>query len=174
MPELPPQSRISSRIDGGYTTITIPSAASRSHGCLGGSWSAAAVLSFLCIVFFAQGIFSRNLGWTAVGVVAFILAAWQLLILRFFSPKGLDHTIQFEIGPEWLTEVAGSADAPFRQRWPRHSVAEIRVEQSPPALCIYFNDQQLTCRLLVGFDLAELNWIAEQIRLKWNMSNAAH
>jgi hypothetical protein len=55
-------------------------------------------------------------------------------------------------------------------------VTDVRVEQKPTepmAIYIYFNDGQPVYRLLAGFDPSELQWIAEQIRLKWQMRDAA-
>jgi hypothetical protein len=173
MQELPPQSRISSRVDGADTTITIPLAAGASRGCLAGSWSAAAVFSFLCIVFIAQGAFSRNLAWTAWGVLLFILAGWQLIALRFFPPGRLDRTVRLEISPESLAEITGPADAPARRQWLRSIVANVRVEPESAAICIDFNDGTPGCRLLAGADPDELRWIAGQICLKWKIAGSA-
>ncbi|HEX4056449.1 MAG TPA: hypothetical protein VHX86_19480 [Tepidisphaeraceae bacterium] len=170
MQELPPQSRISSRIEGGNTTLLIPGNSASSRGCIAGSFSAAAVFGFLTVVCMAQGIFSKNLLWTGGGFFFFILTAWQLLALRILPRTSSTHT-QLEITPELLSETTGLANAQRRRQWLRATVADICVEQQSgvPELRVRFNDGQDTVCILSGLDPDELRWVAEQIRLKWKM-----
>ncbi len=129
MPELPPQSRVISRIDGEILSITLPQ--SRAIGCIGGSWAGAAVFSFLAICSFAQGTFSGNLIWTGAGFFFFLFTGWQLLALRggILRPRNS----QTRNSTESFAIVSGPADTPHRRSWPRSAITGIRVEPKKTA-----------------------------------------
>jgi hypothetical protein len=160
-PELPPQSRISSRIDGGEMTILIPRSA-RAAGCVPGSLSVA--FAFLAVTFTAQGLLMRNALWSFGGLLFFLLAGWQLLA-RFGPSLKNPSQIQLQISPEVLKMTTGSAETPVSRQWPRSTISEIRAE--PPKLNLYLIGRDAPVCLLSDLDPAELNWIAEQIRVKW-------
>jgi hypothetical protein len=174
MPELPPQSRITSRINGEILTITIPRTSTR-VGRMSGSWSAAAVFGFLAVCFTVQGMLGGNLLWTGVGFLAFLIAGWQLLALR----GGLLHApgaIKLEVGPESLARISGRAETPHRRHWPRFSITAIRVEprsaSGPASLCLQLRDDPSSVHLYSCDDPGELDWIAEQIRRRLSGTTA--
>jgi hypothetical protein len=168
MLELPPHSRISLRIDGGATTITIPKASGPLRGCLGGSWAAVSAFAFLAVTFTAQGVLSGNPRWTVAGLFCALLAAWQMVALHGL-PAG--H-VRLEISPDQISRITGHDKSPQRQQWPRSAISGIRVDSNsnPAALSLHFNNRQPPACILSGNDPAELNWIAEQIRKKWGMT----
>ncbi|MGD0463295.1 MAG: hypothetical protein ABSB74_12495 [Tepidisphaeraceae bacterium] len=166
MPELPPQSRITCRINGEILTITIPRSPTR-VGCIGGSWSAAAVCGFLAVCFTAQGMLGGNLLWTAAGFFFFLITGWQLLALR----GGLLHApgaIKLEVTPESLARISGPAETPHRRHWPRSAIIAIRVEpqspSGPASLCLQLRDDPPSICLYSCDDPDELEWLADQIR----------
>src|ERR1700689_2438188 len=126
MPELPPQSRVTSRIDGEILSITIPRSPAR-VGCIGGSWSAAAVFGFLAVCCGTQGLLRGHILWTAAGFSFFLIAAWQILALRGGFLHGFG-AIKLEIGPESLAKISGPAETPLRRSWPRATITGIQVE----------------------------------------------
>jgi hypothetical protein len=171
MADLPPQSRISCRIDGQVLSITLPRSSAR-VGCMGGNWAAAAVFAFLAVSCTAQGILGGNLLWTAAGFFFFLIAGWQLLALRggiFHAPE----STKLEIGPDSLVKIGGPTDAPQRVQWPRSAITDIRVEprSSSGSACLnlHLNDAPQVVCLLSSSDADEMHWIAEQIRRKWKM-----
>jgi hypothetical protein len=165
MPELPPQSRITSRLDGEVLSITIPRSSAR-VGCIGGSWAAAAAFGFLAVCFTAQGMLHNNLFWTGGGFFFFLITGWQLLALRggILQAPG---TIRLEIGPESLAKIRGPAGTPIRRNWPRSAITAIRVEpksaDGPASLCMQIRDESSSICLYACEDADELEWIAEQI-----------
>jgi hypothetical protein len=166
MPELPPQSRVTSRIDGEILSISIPRSSAR-LGCIGGSWSLAAVFGFLTVCSFAQGIFGGNLAWTAAGFFFFLITGWQLLALRGGILRAAG-TIRIEITPDVLSKISGTADAPHRRSWPRAVITGIQVERKsasgPASLSLQLRDEPNAISLFSCDDPEELEWIAEQIR----------
>ncbi|MGA2441233.1 MAG: hypothetical protein ABSH08_09745 [Tepidisphaeraceae bacterium] len=152
-------------------TITIPKAAGSSPGV---SWAAAAAFSFLTVTFIAQGILSGNLLWTGAGFFCFLITGWQMLALRGL-PTGKSGQTKLQITPDQLAKITGPANAPQRQQWPRSAVTDIRVDpesdSTPPGLSLVFNDGKPPVCILSGADPAELNWIAEEIHLKWGMAS---
>jgi hypothetical protein len=167
MVELPPQSRISLRMDREGMTITIP----KSSGKPRGSWGLVAIAAFLAVAFIAQGVLSGNHGWTGAGLLCFIVAAWQFMLLR--GMPGNDGQTKLQITGEWLARIVGTDDAPQRLDWQRSSVSEVRVETDTESnragVCARFNNKQPPVWLVFDGDLQELEWIAEQIRIKWAM-----
>jgi hypothetical protein len=166
MPELPPQSRVTSRIDGEVLSITLPRSSAR-IGCIGGSWAGAAVFGFLAICSFAQGTFSGNLIWTGAGFFFFLFTGWQLLALRGGILRA-PGTVKLEIAPESFAIVSGPADTPHRRSWPRSAITGIRVEPKktagPTSLFLELRDEPRSVCLYSGSDAEEMEWIAEQIR----------
>ncbi|HEY1922291.1 MAG TPA: hypothetical protein VGG44_05960 [Tepidisphaeraceae bacterium] len=166
MPELPPQSRITSRIDGEILSISIPRSSTR-LGCIGESWSLAAVFGFLTICSFAQGVFGGNPAWTAAGFFFFLITGWQLLALRggLLRPPGIT---KIEISPESLSKLSGSANAPHRRSWPRSVIVDVRVEpksdSGPASLNLHVQGESNAVSLFSCDDPEELEWIADQIR----------
>jgi hypothetical protein len=169
MAELPPHSRISLRIDGSGMTIIIPKAADSSGG---GSWAAAAAFAFLTVTFMAQGLLSGNLLWTGAGFFCLLLTGWQMLALRGL-PGGKSGQTKLQITPDQLAKITGPANAPQRQQWPRSAVTDVRVDpesdSKPPSLTLHFSDGKPPVCILTGLDPAELNWIAEEIHIKWGL-----
>jgi hypothetical protein len=165
MAELPAQSRISSRIAGDELILTIPKAAGGSRGCLAGSSSAAALFGFLAVTFAAQGIFTKNLGWSLAGFGCFVIAGWQLLALRGLPGNSSD--LQIRIGNAGLSRLTGPADAVQRRDWKRSAVAELRVEEGE--LRLHLKDAKQADCLVSGLEQPELEWIAEQVRHKWKV-----
>jgi hypothetical protein len=159
-PELPPQSRISSRIDGSEMTLLIPRANRRQ---IPGGWTAA--FGFLAITFTAQGFLSGNRLWSAGGFLFFLLTACQLLF-RLGSSLRNSGEIKLQITPDVLTAITGPAEAPMHRHWPRSAISSIRAE--PPKLNLYLASRQPSVCLLSGLDPAELAWISDQIHRKWN------
>jgi hypothetical protein len=53
-------------------------------------------------------------------------------------------------------------------------VSDIRVDPesdtTPPGLSLYFSDGKPPVCILSGIDPAELNWIAEEVHIKWGLS----
>jgi hypothetical protein len=166
MPELPPQSRITSRIDGEILSIAIPRSPAR-VGCIGGSWSAAAVFGFLAVCCGTQGLLSGHILWTAAGFSFFLIAGWQILALRGGFLHGLG-AIKLEICPESLAKISGSADAPHRQHWLRSIIIGIQIEPKsatgPASLYLQLLGDPSPVRLFSCDDPEEMEWIAEQIR----------
>jgi hypothetical protein len=166
MPELPPQSRITSRIDGDVLSINIPRSSAR-LGCIGGSWSMAAVFGFLTVCSFAQGFFGGNPAWTAAGIVFFLFTGWQLLVLRGGLLRA-PGTIRIEIGPESLSKISGPDAGPHRRSWPRPTITAIHVEpksaSGPASLNLQLRDEPAAISLYSCDDPEELEWIADQIR----------
>jgi hypothetical protein len=166
MPELPPQSRITSRIDGDVLSISIPRSSAR-LGCIGGSWSMAAVFGFLTVCSFAQGIFGGNPAWTAAGFFFFLVTGWQLLALRGGLLRA-PGTIRIEVGPESLSTVSGPGTGPHRRIWPRAVIIGIQVEQKSASgtasLSLQIRDEPNAISLFSCDDVEELEWIADQIR----------
>jgi hypothetical protein len=152
-------------------TITIPKAAGSTSG---GSWAATAALAFLTVTCIAQGILSGNHLWTGAGLVCLLLTGWQLAALRGL-PGGTSGQTKLQITPDQLAKITGPANAPQRQQWPRSAVADIRVDpesdSKPPGLSLHFGDGKPPVCILSGPDPDELNWIAEQIHLKWGLAS---
>jgi hypothetical protein len=169
MAELPPHSRISLRIDGNGMTITVPKADGSSPG---GSWAATAAFAFLTVTFIAQGLLSGDLLWTGAGIICFLLTGWQIMILRGL-PAGKSGQTKLQITPDQLAKITGPANAPQRQQWPRSAVTNIRVDpesdSKPAGLSLHFSDGKPPVCILSGPDPAELNWIAEEIHIKWGL-----
>lgn len=148
-PELPPQSRITSRIVGRELTITIPrpSFGSTSSGI-------AVAMAFLGIVFLAQGVLTRNPLWSVGGIFFFLLAALSFAIrLRAVTKSGGE--INLKITDESV------AVTPSPRPWPRQIISAIRAE--PPKLNLYLTTQSAPVCLLSHRDPAELLWIGDQI-----------
>jgi len=165
MAELPAESRISCRIEGDDTVLRIPKLAGASRGCFGGSWSVAAAFGFLAVTFAAQGILSKNLGWTFAGFGCFLAAGWQLLALRGLPQNSQE--IEIRVGPESLSRVMQT----IRRDWARSAVADLCIEGNSKLieLRLHLKDGKDSVCLLSGIDREELEWIREQIRLKWKM-----
>jgi hypothetical protein len=161
-PELPPQSRISSRVDGSEISILIPRSTGASGGCVPGSLVVA--FAFLAVTFTAQGLLTRNPLWSIGGLVFFLLTGWQILA-RFGPALKTPSQIKLQISPEALTVTTGSAEKPMSRRWTRSAISSIRAE--PPMLNIYLTGRDTPVCLLSDLDPAELEWIADQIRAKW-------
>jgi hypothetical protein len=171
MVELPPQSRISLRIDREGTTITIP----KSSGKPRGSWGVAAGAAFLTVTLVAQGVLSGNHAWTGAGLLCFIVAAWQFMLRR--GMPGNDANTRLQISGERLARIMGPENAQQRQDWQRASVSEVRVETDAQTnqlgLSMHFNKNQPPVWLVQDGDMQELEWIAEQIRIKWGMAQGS-
>jgi hypothetical protein len=149
MTDLPAQSRITSRTDGSTLIITIP--LRRRGGCA--SWGGVAAFAFLAIVCMTQGMLARRLGWTAVGLVFLVIAAWQWAMLARWG------TVVIEISPESMTLIqSGTAG---RSRWDRANVPRVRADTGGLRLAASI--------ILPGHDPDELEWLADQIRRKWGM-----
>jgi len=161
-PELPPQSRISSRINGSEMTILIPRSIRGSGGCVPGSLAVA--FAFLGVTFTAQGLLTRNPLWSIGGLLFFLLTGWQLLA-RFGPSLKTPRQISLKITPETLTALTGSPESPMSRHWPRSTIIRIRAE--PPKLNLYLIGRDTPVCLLSDLDPAELEWIADQIRVKW-------
>jgi len=99
---------------------------------------------------------------------------WQMLALRGL-PGGKSGQTKLQITPDQLAKITGPANAPQRQQWPRSAVADVRVDpesdSKPPSLSLHFNDGKPPVCILSGPDPAELNWIAEEIHIKWGMAS---
>jgi hypothetical protein len=166
MSELPPQSRVTSRIDGEVLSISIPRSSAR-LGCIGGSWSLAAVFGFLTVCSFAQGVFGGNASWTAAGFFFFLMTGWQLLALRGGLLRA-SGTIRIEVGPESLSKVSGPGASPYRRSWLRAVIIGVRVEpksgSGPASLNLQLRDESAVISLCSCDDPEELEWIADQIR----------
>lgn len=170
MVELPPQSRISLRLDREGMTIVIP----KSSGKTKGSWGLAAGAAFLTVTFIAQGLLSGNHAWTGAGLLCFIVTAWQFILLR--GSPGMEGQTKLQVTGDRLAKIVGPEDAPQRQNWQRSAIAELRVEtesgSNRAGLCMHFKDEQPPAWLLSDGDSRELDWIAEQIRTRWGMAGA--
>jgi hypothetical protein len=166
-PELPPQSRISSRIDGSEMTILIPRSARTARGWVPGGLAIA--FAFLAVTFTAQGLLTRNPLWSIGGLLFFLLTGWQILA-RFGPALKTPSQIKLQISPEILTATTGSSEAPMSRHWPRSAISSIRAE--PPMLNIYLTGRDTPVCLLSDLDPAELVWIADQIRVKWGQEKA--
>jgi hypothetical protein len=163
-PELPPQSRITSRVEGSEMTILIP----RTARTLGG-WvpkGLSVTFAFLAVTFTAQGLITRNPRWSIGGLLFFLLAGWQLLA-RFGPALKTPGQIKLQITPEFLTTTIGSAEAPTSRHWPRSTISGVRAE--PPTLNIYLTSRDTPVCVLSDLEPAELLWIAEQIRITWGI-----
>lgn len=169
MLDLPPESRIQSKLENNDTVLTIPKPPRKSQGCIRGSWSVAAVFGFLAVTFAAQGIFTKNSGWLFAAVPCLLITAWQLLLLR--GLPGNFGEIQIRIGPEYLSRVARQGEFEQRRDWPRSVIADICLEPADKSLelRLHMKDGSDPICLLTRMDPKELEWIAEQIRLKWKM-----
>jgi hypothetical protein len=174
--ELPADSRITSRIDGRTLTITLAAAPRARPGCLGPSFSAAAAFAFLAVTCIAQGIFSRNMLWTAIGLLFSLLAGWQLIALGGNLLGRLPRTI-LEISPESLALTVPAGQSRRPTQWMRTDIVDLRVERQGKsgryALCLLILDQPAVS-ILSGVDPAELRWIAGQIRNKWGLADSAN
>jgi hypothetical protein len=168
MPDLPPQSRITSKIEGDELVLTIPHPAPASRGCLSGSWGATAAFAFLAITFIAQGLFSKQTSWSIAGLFCAAIAILQLPTLRAIRSRNAALTI-LRIAPGHITRITGPAQTPIRTEWQRPAISKLSV--SPPNLHLHsqFAPSSPVC-LLSTPDPTELAWIAHQIRLKWKMN----
>jgi hypothetical protein len=164
--ELPAESRITSRIEGDNTVITIPISGTSSRGCFGGSWGATAVFGFLGITFAAQGFLTRNLGWVLAGMGCLVVTAFQLAILQGLPRKS--SRIEISTGAESLSCAIYRVQAAERKSWVRSAVAKIEVEANGK-LCVRLTESGEICCLAEGLDRQESEWIVEQIRHKWKM-----
>jgi hypothetical protein len=162
LPELPPQSRISSRIDGNEMTILIPRSAPVSGGWIPRGLVVA--FAFLAVTFTAQGLLTRNPLWSIGGLLFFLLTGWQI-VARFGPALKTPSQIKLQISAEVLTVTTGPAEAPMSRHWTRSAISSIRAE--PPVLNIYLAGRDTPVCLLSNLEPAELDWIAEQIRVKW-------
>jgi len=144
--------------------ILIPKSARSSSGHIPMGLSVA--FAFLAITFTAQGLFTRNPLWTLGGLLFSLLTGWQLLS-RFGPSLKTPSQIKLQITPEVLTVISGPPDAPMRRHWPRAAISRIRSE--PPMLNVYLKNRDAPVRLLSGLEPAELDWIADQIRIKWGI-----
>jgi hypothetical protein len=159
LPELPPQSRISSRVDGNDLIIVIPkSARAPLH------FGLTAGAAFLAVTFTAQGLLAHSSAWSVAGFF-FLLAAALLLAVDFARSLRNPRESTLQITTDGLTLLTGPTDSAARRSWPRSSIASICAE--PPTLNLYFSNPQPPICLLKGLDNAELNWIANQIRIRW-------
>jgi hypothetical protein len=160
--ELPPQSRISSRIDGSEMTILIPRSAR-----IAGGWIPTGLMiafGFLAVTCTAQGVLTQNPRWFIAGLFFFVLAGWQLL--AHLGPMlKTPSQIKLQITQEFLTATIGSAEAQTSRHWPRSTISSIRAE--PPKLNIYLTSRDTPVCILSDLEPAELLWIAEQIRVRW-------
>ncbi len=170
MVELPPQSRISLRVDREGMTIVIPKPMGKSKG----SWGLAAIAAFLTVSFIVQGLLSGNQAWTGVGLLCFIVTAWQLMALRGLAAR--DDQTKLQVTGEHLVRFAGPADSPQRTDWQRAKVSELKVEKESESnrtgLRMHFKDKQAPAWLVMDGDSQELDWVAEQIRKRWGMEAA--
>jgi len=152
-------------------TITIPKPAGSSSG---GSWAAAAAFAFLTVTFMSQGLLSGNMLWCAAGFFCLFLTGWQMIALRGLPAGKSGHT-KLQITPDQLAKITGPANAPQRQQWARSAVTDIRVDpesdSKPPSLSLHFSDGKPPVCILSGLDPAELNWIAEEIHIKWGLTS---
>ena len=169
MQELPPQSRISCRLEGHTLAITIPGPSVNA----GGNWGLIAIFAFLAVSCITQGLLTNVHTWTIAGFVSALIAGWQLYAMRgaaFHAHKA----VKLEISPEFLSLVSGPNNAPLRQRWSKADVSDIRTEMnaasSTSQLLLQLRNGQPAISLVTGTDPAELNWISEQIHRKWNLS----
>jgi hypothetical protein len=169
MQELPPQSRISCRLDGQTLAITIPGPSVDP----GGSWGLIAIFAFLAVTCTTQGLLSGDHGWTIAGAVSFLITGWQLYGMRgaaFHTARA----VKLEISPEFLSLVTGPSNAPQRRRWAKADVSDIRTETNADSesseLRLQLRNGQPAISLVSGIDPAELSWISEQIHRKWNLS----
>ena len=173
MAELPAHSRISLRIDGNGMTLTIPRATDSSGDFPAGSWAVTAIFAFLTVTLVAQGILTGNHLWTGAGFVCFVIAAWQWRAMGGGRARHSGQT-KLQITQNQLAKITGPLKAPQRQQWARSAIADIRVEaesdSAPPGLSLHFSDGKPAVRILSGGDPEELNWIAEQIRIRWGMA----
>jgi len=147
-PELPPESRITSRVEGDTLIITVPGSRSPKKRWFIGSRGSLAVFAFLTITFIAQGGFTHTPSWTAGGFLFLLLTVFQLPFLFRYQ-----HKIVYEITSQDLTEITGLAATPLRRNWPRDGFGDHRMEDS------IFG--------LKGLADEEVEWILEQIRRKW-------
>jgi hypothetical protein len=165
--ELPGDSRVTSWVDGERTVITIPVGRSGARGCFGGSWGAAAGFGFLAVTFCAQGFFGGNLLWVLGAVGCFFVAAWQLAMLRGIPGKA--GRVEISVDGERLGRAVFRGEAVLRAEWMRVDVRKIAVG-ADGRLCLHLNGGREKVCLISGNDPAELEWIAEQVRLKWKMA----
>jgi hypothetical protein len=126
----------------------------------------AAGFGFLAITFVAQGFFSRNLAWVLGGVGCFVVAAWQLALLR--GSPGKARRVEIVVDGESIGRVIYLGDAVERKEWMRSAVAKIGVEEGGK-LCLHLKQSGENVCLFSGNDEGELEWIAEQVRLKWKL-----
>jgi hypothetical protein len=169
MQELPPQSRISCRLEGQTLAITIPGPSVNA----GGNWGIIAIFAFLAVSCTTQGLLTGERGWTLVGLVSALIAGWQLYAMRGAASHAA-KAVKLEISPEFISLVTGPSNAPMRQRWAKADVADLRTEASAGSasaeLLLQLRNGQPAISLVSTSDPAELNWISEQIHRKWNLS----
>jgi hypothetical protein len=127
------------------------------------------VFAVLAVTFTVQGFLTRDLAWSFAALPCFLVTAWHIVLLRGVPARS--DQICIRVAPHQLTRIAGTADAPLRQDWPRPSIANICVEGTPRLvkLLLHLKEKKEPIRLLSGGDRAEMEWIAEQIRQKWQM-----
>ena len=167
MPDLPPQSRINSKIEGNELVLTIPHPTPASRGCLAESWGAAAAFAFLAITFIAQGLLSKEIAWSIASLLCALIALIQLPTLRAIRSPSTAHAI-LRIAPDRITRITGPAQSPIRTEWTRQAISKLTV--SAPNLHLHTQFAPSPVCILSTPDPAELEWIAHQIRLKWKMN----
>jgi hypothetical protein len=173
MAELPPHSRISLRIDGNGMTLIIPRSTGSAGDFPAATWAVIAIFAFLAVTLMAQGLLSGYHMWTGTGLLCLVIAAWQWIALAG-RPGGKSGQTKLQIAPNLLIKITGPVKAPQRQQWGRSTIADVRVdpegESAEPALNLHFSDGKPPVCILSGNEPEELNWIAEQIRLRWGLS----
>jgi hypothetical protein len=118
------------------------------------------------MTFTAQGFFSKSSGWVLAGVGCAVVAAWQLAMLRGLGGKS--GRTEILVDPERLTRAVFWGEGVERKEWMRSTVAEIGVE-ADGKLYLRLSGSGEKCDVISGMDRQELEWIGEQIRLKWKM-----
>jgi hypothetical protein len=152
--ELPAGSRISARASGDEFIITIPGGRRGGQPKLG--W--VAIAAFLGVTFTAQGIIARQAGWSAAGVIFFLLAG--AMMVKSVG-KSLRHqpVVRLRMKPGELVLEVG----PGKRKWGRGEI--VRIEARDGDLDLYLSGSA-EIKLAGGLDPAEALWVAGQIQ-RW-------
>jgi hypothetical protein len=156
MPELPAESRIVSRVDGGNFVIVIPRLNFRPPAL---GWIAA--VAFLAVTFTAQGIVTRSAGWSAAGLIGFLFAGAMLLGL-FVRVARQPRNIEIVCTPRAIEIRSRIAGAVQERRWEMEKIREIGWDGG--SVVLHQGNGDKTALLPGGVSAAEGAWIVEQIR----------
>jgi hypothetical protein len=168
--DLPPESRITSRLKGDVLHITVPPASLKA-GCLTGSWALCAACGFLAVSSITQGLLTHHPFWSLGGVICFALAGWQLALRR--GSFGGGAPVIIEITPDLLCILPNGSSEQPPQVWRRQAVRDIDAAPAASLDRAGLNIHPLgapSVTLLRSLTPEESRWLAGQIKRKWGFA----